>query len=85
MKPGDAVIALEHIKCVNKYSPEYGRVIPKGYIDIVVTSDDNRKGIGLQNDKDPAGWFWSKSKFRILADEAELDAVLKELELSVLN
>lgn len=85
MKPGDAVIAIEHIRCTNPNSPEYGRVIPKGYIDIVVTVNSDWKGIGLQTDKDPAGWFWNETKFRILATEDELDAVLTELELTLVN
>jgi len=84
MKPGDAVIALNHVVVNNPNSPELGRVIPKGYIDIIVTVN-NEGHIGLQNDKDPAGYFWNKKNFRILAQESELDAVLKELELSVLN
>jgi hypothetical protein len=85
MKPGDAVIALKHIRSNNPLSPELGRVIPKGYIDIVVTVNDTLNGIGLQNDKDPAGFFWEKKNFRILATEDELDVVLRELELSILN
>ena len=85
MKPGDAVIAIKHVKCDNKYSPEHGRIIPKGYIDIIVTNNSQNDGIGLQGDKDPAGWFWGKRNFRILANESELDAVIKELELTLVN
>lgn len=85
MKLGDAVIAIKHIKCNNDNSPEHGRIIPKGYIDIIVTINPQDTGIGLQGDKDPAGWFWSKSNFRILANESELDAVIKEIELTLVN
>jgi hypothetical protein len=85
MKPGDAVIAIKHIRSNNPSSPEHGRIIPKGYIDIIVTVNDEWKGIGLQNDKDPAGYFWGKDNFRLLAEESELDNVLRELELSILN
>lgn len=84
MKPGDAVIALKHIKANNPNTPEYGRVIPQGYIDIVVTVNDDGH-LGLQNDKDPAGYFWHKNNFRKLADSEELDTVIRELELAVLN
>lgn len=85
MKPGDAVIALKHIRSNNPSSPELGRVIPKGYIDIIITVNDKIGGIGLQGDVDPAGFFWEKKNFRILATENELDAVLTELELTLVN
>ena len=85
MKPGDAVVAIKFIESKNPESPEYGRVLPKGYIDIIVTVNDSNEGIGLQNDIDPGGWFWSKSNFKLLAEEAELDKVLRELELIALN
>lgn len=85
MKPGDAVIVIKNVKSLNPKSPEYGRVLPEGYIDIVVTINPDNGGIGLQNDKDPAGWFWGKSNFRKLATANELDTVLRELELAVLN
>ena len=85
MKPGDAVMVIKTIKSLNSQSPEYGRILPEGYIDIVVTVNPDNNGIGLQNDKDPAGWFWSKSNFRKLANADELDMVLRELELAVLN
>ena len=84
MKPGDAVVAITHIKANNPSTPEYGRVIPKGYIDIIVTvSKDGH--LGLQNDKDPAGYFWNKKNFRKLANADELDEVLRELELALVN
>lgn len=84
MKPGDAVVALTHIKANNPKTPEYGRVIPKGYIDIVVTINGNGH-LGLQGDKDPAGYFWNKKNFRKLASADELDEVLRELELALVN
>lgn len=85
MKIGDAVMAIRHVTATNVSSPEYGRTLPQGYIDIIVSINDKTGGIGLQGDKDPAGWFWSNSNFRLLATEDEMDAVLTELELAKLN
>lgn len=85
MKIGDAVITIRHVKSNNASSPEYGRVLPKGYIDIIVAINPEVDGISLQGDKDPAGWFWSKSNFKLLASEQEIDTVLRELELAALN
>lgn len=85
MKIGDAVMAVRHVRSNNVNSPECGRVIPKGYIDIIVAVNEDIGGIALQGDKDPAGWFWNKKNFRLLATENELDKVLRELELAQLN
>ena len=85
MKIGDAVMAVKHVTSNNVESPEYGRTIPKGYIDIIVAIDEIVGGISLQGDKDPAGWFWSKKNFRLLATENEIDNVLRELELALTN
>ena len=84
MKIGDAVIAVKEVKCINKNSPEFGRVIRKGFIDFIITINPEGTGLGLQSDLDPAGWFWNKYNFKVLASESEVEEAIEQLEVFIL-